>query len=188
MTVGEPREDPIDRLSEAVRRLSRLTQGRAKTGLSHHDADADIGTVASDEALSFDPLGLLRTFHEAGARVVVMGQVAGIMHGSRELTGDLDLLWDGDPAQRAALASAFASVGAALCDQNDRQIACEAVAFALPKVLFTSALASGDCCTPWLPWGDLPIVDFLARSRLATAPDGFQVRYLGREDLIQRLT
>ena len=25
-----------------------------------------------------------------------MGQVAGIMHGSRELTGDLDLLWDGD--------------------------------------------------------------------------------------------
>jgi len=44
--------------------------------------------------------------------VAVMGQVAGIMHGSRELTGDLDLLWDGDHGQAPALAAAFAAAGA----------------------------------------------------------------------------
>jgi hypothetical protein len=38
-----------------------------------------------------------------------MGQVAGIVHGSRELTGDLDLLWDGDRGQAPALAVAVAT-------------------------------------------------------------------------------
>jgi hypothetical protein len=44
--------------------------------------------------------------------------------------------------------------------------------------------ASGDCFTPVLPRGDLPIVDFLARCRVATT-DGFEIRYLDRAYLIR---
>jgi hypothetical protein len=59
-----------------------------------------------------------------GAWVVVIGQVAGIMHGSRELTGDLDLLWDGDPKQAPAAAAGFASVRASLADPDGVAIPC----------------------------------------------------------------
>jgi hypothetical protein len=52
-------------------------------------------------------------------------------------------------------------------------------------VLFRSALASGDCCTPALPWGDLPIAAYLARCQLAVAADGLEIRYLDRADLIR---
>jgi len=32
--------------------------------------------------------------------------------------------------------------------------------------LFRSALACGDCCTPALPWGDLPVAAFLTRCKV----------------------
>ncbi|MER7726284.1 hypothetical protein [Streptomyces sp. NPDC096323] len=38
-----------------------------------------------------------RALHEAGSGAVVIGQVAGIMHGSTGLAGDLDVPWDGSP-------------------------------------------------------------------------------------------
>src|SRR5437016_5355223 len=100
-------ELPVMRLSEAVDRLRRATAGRERRGLSHQDADDVAGTAETDDAIGFSPLPLLRALHEHGAAVAVIGQVAGIMHGSRELTGDLDLLWDGDPGQTPALAAAF---------------------------------------------------------------------------------
>jgi hypothetical protein len=175
----------ITRIEDAVRRLAEQTRGRVPTGLSHDDADESVGTVATDDALGFDPMPLLRALHAAGAPVVVMGQLAGIMHGSTELTGDLDLLWDGDPGHAAALASAFASVSAALCDADGAPVPCEPAAFARPKVLFRSARASGDCCTPALPWGELPIAEFLSRARIAVGDDGLELRYLDRADLIR---
>jgi hypothetical protein len=153
------------------------------TGLSHSDADDTVGTFGTDDAVGFDPLPLLRARHEYGAEVAVMGQVAGIMHGSRELTGDLDLLWDGEAGQAHALAAAFASMSADLTDGDGMPLRCEPAAFGLPKVLFQSTGASGDCCTPALPWGDLPMADFLARCRVAVS-DGFEIRYLDRADLI----
>jgi hypothetical protein len=136
--------------------------GRPRTGRTHQDADDAAGTVATDDAIGFDPLPLLRAIDEHGATVVVIGQVAGIMHGSGELTVDLDLLWDGDQRQAAALAAAFSSVAAALTDEDGVPVRCEPAAFELPKLQFRSAAASGDRCTPALPWGDLPIADFAA--------------------------
>jgi hypothetical protein len=153
-----------------------------RTGLSHRGADDVTGTFATDDAVGFDPLPLLRVLDEHGVEVVVMGQVAGIMHGSRELTGDLDLLWDGRAEQVDALVAAFASVSADLCDGDGVRVSCDRAAFGLPKVLFRSPTASGDCCTPALPWGDLPIADFLARYRVADGA-GFKIRYLDRADL-----
>jgi hypothetical protein len=103
---GDIGDAAIGRLEEAVRRLGTATAGRARRGLSHDDADDVTGTAATDDAIGFNPLPLLRALNEHGAVVAVMGQVAGIMHGSRELTGDLDLLWDGDREHAPALAAA----------------------------------------------------------------------------------
>ena len=184
MLEGDAGRQPIRWLEKAVRRLGEATAGRERRGLSHDDADDVTGTAATDDAIGFNPLPLLRILHEHGAVVAVMGQVAGIMHGSRELTGDLDLLWDGDRGQAPALAAAFAAAGASLADDEGRPVPCEPAAFSLPKVMFRSARASGDCCTPALPWGDLPIAAFLARCQVAAA-DGLVIRYLDRADLIR---
>jgi len=175
---------PLERLRTAVERTRALTSGRPATGLSHDDADEDAGTIATDSARGFDPFPLLRALHEAEARVAVIGQVAGVMHGSVELTGDLDLLWDGDPAQAEALTRAFSTIGGELLDDDRRPVVLGASSFALPKVQFESSSASGDLCTPALPWGSLAVGDFLARALTATDTDGLQVRYLRREDLI----
>jgi hypothetical protein len=72
-----------------------------------------------------------------------------------------------------------------LADPGGKPLPCEPAAFGGAKVLFRSALASGDCCTPALPWGDLPVAGFLARCRVATAGDGLVIRYLDRADLIR---
>jgi hypothetical protein len=178
-------DEPIRRLAAAVWRLAGRTAGRLPTGRSHDDADDVAGTVDTDDAVGFDPLPLLRAIAAHGAAVVVMGQVAGIMHGSTELTGDLDLLWSGDPAQAPALAAAFAAVRAELADDAGMPLFPDPAAFDRPKVLFRSAQASGDLCTPALPWGDLPIADFLARPAVAHTAAGHPIRYLTRADLVQ---
>ena len=178
-------DQALTRLRAAVARVAELTRDRSATGLSHQDADEMTGTIGTDDAIGFNPFPLLRSLHRSGAHVTVIGQVAGIMHGSEELTGDLDLLWDGDPARAQALAAAFATVGANLTDDQGAPLACTADAFLLPKVLFSTDDASGDCCTPALPWGNLPIPDALARSLHAVSEDGLEVRYLQRDDLIR---
>ncbi|MGW5366329.1 hypothetical protein [Actinopolymorpha pittospori] len=177
--------DEIARLRKALRRLAEFNRDRTPTGVRHDDADEVVGTMASDDAFGFDPFPLLRALDDAGVRVVVMGQVAGILHGSTELTGDLDLLWEGDVAQAPALAAAFARVGAVLTDDSGVVVPCDAQAFTLPKVQFRAPSASGDCCTPALPWGELPITQFVRRCEVAVADDGTVVRYLHRDDLIR---
>lgn len=177
-------EEPVRRLRRAVLRIADVTAGRPPTGLGHDDAPADEGTVATDDAVGFDPFPLLDALDDAGARVVVIGQVAGILHGSAELTGDLDLLWDGDERQVASLTSAFKRSGATLVDEDDAERALSSAAFRLPKVQFRSRHASGDCCTPRLPWGDLPVADFVSRAGTTRTADGRVIRYLAAPDLV----
>lgn len=179
-----PTEGPIDRLRTAAARVRELAASRPRTGLSHEDADDDAGTAATDAALHFDPIALLRALSDAKARVAVIGQVAAIMHGDAELTGDLDLLWDGDPEHAPALVSAFTAVGADLSDDHGNAVGLDAAAFAMPKVLFATPAASGDCCTPRLPWGGLDVAGFIERAAVARDAAGFDVRYLNLEDLI----
>lgn len=174
-------EDAIDRLREAVRRTQDLTRDRTSTGRTHDDADDEIGTIDTDDARGFDPLPLLESLCRAEAPVVIIGQVAGILHGSTELTGDLDLLWDGDPAHIAALVAGFA--GARLYDDDGKPVPLGPAAFTMPKVQFAAPGASGDCCTPALPWGGLPVADFIDRAESATE-SGLRIRYLRRDDLI----
>ena len=173
---------PLQRLDAATRRLAELTRDRPRTGRTHDDGDDVTGTVATDSAIGFDPVPVLRALDRAGARVCAIGQVAGILHGSVELTGDLDLLWDGTPGQAAAVAAGFAAVGAALTDDDGRPVG--PAGLAGPKVQFTAPTASGDCCTPALPWGDLPVADFLARARSYRTEDGWTLRWLTLDDLV----
>lgn len=175
-------DGPLERLRAAARRTRELALNRAGTGLRQADADDDVGT---DDALGFDPFPLLAALHHHGVRAVVIGQVAGIIHGSTELTGDLDLLWDGTPAHAPALATAFTSVNAQLMDEEGNPIAPHPDHFLRPKVQFTSPGASGDCCTPALPWGDLPVRECLDRAITAVGPGGLEVHYVSREDLIR---
>ena len=175
--------EPGRRLREAIVRIAALTDGRALTGVGHDDADPIQGTIASDDAVGFDPLPVLRALADAGARAVVMGQVAGILHGSAELTGDLDLLWSGTPSEAERMAAAFTSLEAELFDDDHGRVSDPHLGFALHKVLFRTVTASGDCCTPRLSWGDLDVAGFLDRAE-STEVDGIPVRYLALEDLI----
>ncbi|WP_328894635.1 hypothetical protein [Streptomyces sp. NBC_00236] len=162
-------------LRQAVRRTQEGTRDRAATGRGPEDADDVAGTYSTDGALGFDPLPLLRALHEAGSHAVVIGQVAGIMHGSTELTGDLDLLWDGSPEEGRALHAALAATG------------CTAALPALdqPQVAYRVPGVSGDLCTPALPWGDMDVTACLAGAVSTRDPAGFDVRYVDLDDLIR---
>jgi hypothetical protein len=81
------------------------------------------------------------------------------------------------------MAAAFASLDAALTDDGGASIGYED-AFGLSKVQFRTPTASGDCCTPLLPWGAaLDVTPFVDRS-LEADIDGVMVRYLAIRDLI----
>lgn len=176
-------QPPARRLLDAIRRIEVETQVRDLTGVDHDHADDELGTISCDDAIGFDPIPLLRALDRHGANVVIMGQVAGIMHGSTELTGDLDLLWSGSTNEAPAMAAGFADVTADLRDDDERPVATEPAAFDLPKVTFHSVTASGDCCTPILPWRGLDVAGMIERADVATV-SGVTLRYLTVADLI----
>ncbi|WP_329266727.1 hypothetical protein [Streptomyces sp. NBC_01451] len=95
------------------------------------------------------------------------------MHGSAELTGDLDLLWDGTPAQAHALREALTATGCADLPDLNR-----------PQVDYQVMGASGDLCTPDLPWGDMDVAPCLVRAVNAHDPAGFAILYADLDDLI----
>ncbi|MFJ4333520.1 MULTISPECIES: hypothetical protein [unclassified Streptomyces] len=132
------------------------------------------GTFATDGALGFDPFPLLRALDDAGSHAVVVGQVAGIMHGSTELTGDLDLLWDGTPEEADALRDALAACGCTELPDLDRE-----------QVGYLTTGAEGDLCTPALRWGDLDVTPCLTRAETTRDPAGFTIRYAALDDLIR---
>ncbi len=173
---------PADRLAAAVARTARATRGRRPSGLAHPDADDIIGTIDTDDASGFDPRPVLEALSSNDAPAVVMGQVAGILHGSLELTGDLDLLWSGAERDAAAMAAAFGALDATLTDDDGVSVDA-GDAFVIPKVLFRTPTAAGDCCTPRLPWGDLDVAASIEHAA-STRIGGATVRYLRIEDLI----
>lgn len=175
--------ESVKRLEHSVARGHAACRGRTPIGLGHQDASDDLGTFGTDDAIGFDPFPVLRAMHVAGARVVVMGQVAGILHGSMEMTGDLDLLWTGEPSEAELLADAFRELGAVLMDDSGSALVCGGHALQVPKILFRTATASGDCCTPHLPWGRLPINEYIATASVAEADDGTLIRYVSRDAL-----
>jgi len=179
--VSDPR---LQRLERAVEQIAAATRDRPSTGVRHDDAPEDTGTIGTDDAVGFDPFPLLRALHRSGVVAVVMGQVAGILHGSTELTGDLDLLWGGGADQAGRLAQAFTSLDATLTDAAGAALLPTAAALDISKINFRTPTACGDCCTPGLPWGSVPVADYLADHDLVTRADGTVIRFVRRDALI----
>ncbi|MEV4615497.1 hypothetical protein AB0K43_23340 [Kitasatospora sp. NPDC049258] len=163
-----------ERLREAVSRIAEATRDRVPTGLRPEQADDREGTFASDGALGFDPFPLLRALHEAGSRAAVVGQVAGILHGSTDLTGDLDLLWDGSVTEAGALRAALTAAGCTDLPDLD-----------LPQAGYRVSGVSGDLCTPAVPWGGLDTAACLARALSTVDRSGITIRYVALDDLIR---
>ncbi|MFF7274339.1 hypothetical protein [Streptomyces griseorubiginosus] len=162
------------RLRQAIGRTEDATRGRGAVGRRPEDADDVLGTFATDGALGFDPFPFLQALHDVGSRAVVIGQVAGIMHGSTELTGDLDLLWDGTPDEAHALREALARCGCAELPDLDRV-----------QVGYRVTGAVGDLCTPGLPWGAMAVAPCLTRAETTHDAAGFTIRYAALDDLIR---
>jgi len=114
---------PLERLQAACDETRSRTAGRAPGGVRHEEADDVIGTFDTDDAIGFDPFPMLAIMQRTGANYAVFGQVAGIMHGSAELTGDLDILWDGDSAAIDDLAEAFSAADLTLRDEHFEVVA-----------------------------------------------------------------
>ena len=175
----------IERLESSCEEIRARTRGRPPRGIRHDDADADIGTFASDDAVGFDPFPMLALMRSTKVDYAVFGQVAGILHGSSEPTGDLDILWDGRADAVEGLASGLADAGVILHDEAfdvvDRADYRGALAGA--KVYFEGLGSAGDLCTPRLRWGALDVTGFLARKVWARSGE-IVVPYLGLDDLL----
>ncbi|WP_329230195.1 hypothetical protein [Streptomyces canus] len=162
------------RLRQAIARTEDATRERIPIGRRPEEADDLLGTFATDGALGFDPFPFLQAIHAAGSRAVVIGQVAGILHGSTELTGDLDLLWDGTSDEAHALRNALARCGCIELPDLDRS-----------QVGYRVTGASGDLCTPELRWGAMDVTPCLTSAETTRDPAGFAIRYAALDDLIR---
>lgn len=177
--------DPITHLSRVCDDIRERTHGRSIRGVRHDDADTDAGTFGTDDAIGFDPFPMLAVMQETGADYAVFGQVAGILHGSTDPTGDLDFLWDGSATAVDRIAGAFERAGVVLRDERFQPVAPSRYGQALQgaKVYFEGLGSAGDLCTPRLRWGDLDVTAFLHRKVWAHR-GAVGVPYLRLDDLI----
>lgn len=67
----------------------------------------------------FDPLAVMRRLDERGVRFVVIGGLAGRLHGSPSITRDLDICYDRAQENLERLAIALRELGAALRGVDD---------------------------------------------------------------------
>jgi hypothetical protein len=175
----------IERLKTLCEETRAQTQDRPLRGVRHDDADGDTGTFASDDPIGFDPFPMLALMQATKANYAVFGQVAGILHGSSEPTGDLDILWDGSAGAIDRLASAFEGAGVVLRDESFHVVerADYRSALAGTKVYFEGLGSAGDLCTPRLRWGALDVTSFLTRKVWAHSGE-LTVPYLFLDDLL----
>jgi hypothetical protein len=72
--------------------------------------------MTGDAVLSFDPIRILRALHAAGVEYVLIGGMAGRIHGSPSVTNDLDICHRRTKANCSALATALRELHARLRD------------------------------------------------------------------------
>ena len=128
---------------------------------------------------------MLALMQTTGDEYAVFGQVAGILHGSSEPTGDLDLLGDGSHDTLDRMATSFEAAGVILRDEdfNLVEVAEYRQALTGAKVYFEGLHSAGDLCTPRLRWGSLDSNAFLRR-KVWAYEESLAVPYLTVEDLL----
>ena len=187
--MPRPASTPIDHLKAVCEEIRAQTEARRPRGVRHDAADAEVGTFGSDDAIGFDPLPMLAAMHATECNYAVFGQVAGILHGSADPTGDLDILWDGSVHAVDKMAREFEGAGVVLRDEDFKLVepADYRAALAGAKVYFEGLGCAGDLCTPRLRWGALNVTAFLDR-KLWAHSDELAVPYLSLDDLLTMRT
>ncbi len=131
----------------------------------------------------FDPIRGLRVLDEYGVRYVVIGGVAGVLHGSPSITQDLDVCYERSPENMERLAQALVSLNARLRGAPPD----------VPFILDARTLARGDFFTFSTDVGPLDLLgtpsgsggyDVLSRNAHTFELDGLTVRVASLEDLI----
>lgn len=131
----------------------------------------------------FDPIQGLRVLDEYGVRHVVIGGVAGALHGSPSITQDLDICYDRSPDNLERLAEALVSINARLRGAPPD----------VPFILDARTLARGDFFTFSTDVGPLDLLgtpsgsggyDALVRNAHAFEVDGLTVRIASLDDLM----
>jgi hypothetical protein len=131
----------------------------------------------------FDPLAALRALTDAGVDFVVIGGIAGRLHGSVTVTNDLDICYDRSPANLDRLSTVLVAAGARL----------RGVEEPMPFTPDAETLAAGAAFTLVTAFGNLDILGSppvvpgfasLAAGAVSYDLDGITVRAASLEDLI----
>lgn len=131
----------------------------------------------------FDPIQGLQVLDQYGVRYVVIGGVAGAMHGSPSITQDLDICYDRSPDNLERLAEALVSLNARL----------RGAPRDVPFILDARTLARGDFFTFSTDVGPLDLLgtpsgasgyDALARNALVFELDDLAVPVASLDDLV----
>jgi hypothetical protein len=171
-------------LRSACAGIREAARGKPRRGIRHDDVDDSTGTFSTDDAIDFDPFPMLALMQKSGADYAVFGQVAGIMHGSQEPTGDLDLLWDPIASDTSEMERVFQNSQLLSFRADDHQVITDIeFGLTLPKLYFEGLGCAGDLCTPKLPWGKLDVRTILGRKIWAHS-GSISVPFLDLQDLI----
>jgi hypothetical protein len=132
----------------------------------------------------FDPIEGLRVLDQYGVRFVVIGGVAGAIHGSPSITQDLDICYDRRPDNLERLAGALQSMNARLRGAPPD----------VPFILDARTLARGDFFTFSTDVGPLDLLgtpsgssggyDALVRNAYTLSLDDLTVRVASLQDLM----
>lgn len=132
---------------------------------------------------AFDPLRAFRTLDAHGVRFVVIGGLAGRLHGSPTVTNDLDVCYERSPDNLERLAAALQDLGATLRGVEEE----------VPFRLDAATLAAGDHFTFATDAGNLDVLGSpagvegfaaLARSARRFEVDGLTLAVASIDDLI----
>jgi hypothetical protein len=136
------------------------------------------------EPAAFDPVRVLRHLDEGGVRYVVIGGLAGNLHGSATVTADVDICYARDQPNLEALARVLSALHARLRGADP----------GLPFRLVAKTLRAGDSFTFVTDAGDVDVLatpagtrgfDDLVRAATPMDIDGFRVLVADINDLIR---
>lgn len=131
-----------------------------------------------------DPVAALRVLSRHGVEFIVVGNVAGVLHGAPVTTFDIDIVHRRDDANVRRLMAALAELRAGYRDLTDRHLPPK------PDLLMTAGhnlfrTAAGDLDALGSVGPALSFDDLLPRSVTFHLTDGFEVRCVSLEQLIE---
>lgn len=135
---------------------------------------------------AFDPIALLTAIHEHGVDCVVIGGLAGVLHGSPATTNDADIMPDPDPANLERLSSLLRDIDARLrvADSPDGIEFDPHPALLASMAMLNTTTRHGDLDVGFRPAG-IGDYDELRSNAVEFDVDGVPVRVASLDDIIR---